>query len=221
MIVYGGFLTGAFLSALIMNYFFKLNAFSNVRRLILAYVLVSIPFIIWDILATDRGHWSFNPDFVTGFEIGNLPGEEVAFFFVIPFVMYVVWLLTAKYLKDKKLQIKPIFFQAIGVLLLLFGILFANTPYTFLVFLLGGVFILLLQILDVAYTRQFWVYQFVLFVLFFISNTVLTAPPVVEYGDFAITGARVGTIPIEDFVYNFVLINAIVLITANKLKIKH
>lgn len=40
----------------------------------------------WDVLATARGHWSFNPDFVLGTRIAGMPVEEWLFFIVITFV---------------------------------------------------------------------------------------------------------------------------------------
>lgn len=44
-----------------------------------------ILFAIWDALAIRRGHWSFDPAYVTGWEApGGLPIEELAFFVAIP-----------------------------------------------------------------------------------------------------------------------------------------
>ena len=60
-------------------------------RLILA-VAVPLPvFLAWDAFATARGHWDFNPRYVTGVMIGNLPLEETLFFVVIPFCALFTW----------------------------------------------------------------------------------------------------------------------------------
>lgn len=53
--------------------------------------IVSIPWLIWDVFATFRGHWSFNSDYILGPKIINLPFEEVLFFWVIPFCCLFVW----------------------------------------------------------------------------------------------------------------------------------
>ena len=53
------------------------------RRLVLTLLPVMGPFLVWDVLATRAGQWSFDPDQVLGF-VGDLPVEEVAFFVVIP-----------------------------------------------------------------------------------------------------------------------------------------
>ena len=41
--------------------------------------------LLWDLAAIARGHWGFNPRYVTGWELpGNVPVEELVFFVVIP-----------------------------------------------------------------------------------------------------------------------------------------
>jgi lycopene cyclase domain-containing protein len=40
-----------------------------------------------------------------------------------------------------------------------------------------------------------------------IFNSVLTALPVVEYNSVAIWGVRFGTIPVEDFFYNYSMLS--------------
>jgi lycopene cyclase domain-containing protein len=52
---------------------------------LLCAVLVAVPFWIWDIYATHRGHWDFNEKYILGPKIINLPFEEVLFFLAIPF----------------------------------------------------------------------------------------------------------------------------------------
>ena len=41
-------------------------------------------FSLWDIVAIARDHWTYNPKYVTGIHLGDLPLEEVVFFIVIP-----------------------------------------------------------------------------------------------------------------------------------------
>lgn len=62
-------------------------------RLALGTITISaVPFIIWDYLATLRGHWEFNPKFNLGIYIANLPLEEILFFFAVPFACLFLWL---------------------------------------------------------------------------------------------------------------------------------
>ena len=46
----------------------------------------------------------------------------------------------------------------------------------------------------------------------FIVNNVLTSTPIVLYSPDAIWGARVTTIPVEDFLYNFALLSLYLLV---------
>ena len=54
------------------------------RRLAFALLPTIAVFVAWDLGAIARGHWGFNPRYVTGWELpGDLPVEEVVFFVVI------------------------------------------------------------------------------------------------------------------------------------------
>jgi lycopene cyclase domain-containing protein len=52
-------------------------------------------------------------------------------------------------------------------------------------------------------SRAYWIYTALTLVLFLIFNYILTSTPVVLYSPEAITGFRVTTIPIEDFLFNY------------------
>jgi lycopene beta-cyclase len=55
------------------------------RRLLAAMALPVALFVVWDVIAIARDHWSYNPKYVTGWELPlNLPVEELVFFLVIP-----------------------------------------------------------------------------------------------------------------------------------------
>lgn len=55
------------------------------RRLLAALVPTSAIFIAWDLIAVARGHWGFNPQYTTGWNIlPDFPVDEVVFFVAIP-----------------------------------------------------------------------------------------------------------------------------------------
>lgn len=55
------------------------------RRLLAAVLPVVGAFLLWDVVAIDRGHWTFSPQYTTGWLLpGDIPVEELAFFVVIP-----------------------------------------------------------------------------------------------------------------------------------------
>ncbi len=55
------------------------------RRLLAAMAVPVAVFVLWDEIAIARDHWSYNPKYVTGWELPiDLPVEELVFFIVIP-----------------------------------------------------------------------------------------------------------------------------------------
>lgn len=65
---------------------FRLNVLRQVRRLVATVLLAGSPFLLWDVLATDAGHWRFDSTQTLPWRRWGLPYEEVAFFVVIPLV---------------------------------------------------------------------------------------------------------------------------------------
>jgi lycopene cyclase domain-containing protein len=50
-----------------------------------AVLPVAAVFVVWDAIAIAAHVWTYNPDFVTGFQLpGQMPIEELLFFIVIP-----------------------------------------------------------------------------------------------------------------------------------------
>jgi len=86
---------------LILSFGKKLAFYKNPSKLIYSIFLPFIPFILWDIAALQRGHWSFNNNYITGLFIFNLPVEEILFFAVIPFAGIFTWE-TVKYFSEVK-----------------------------------------------------------------------------------------------------------------------
>lgn len=63
-----------------------LRIYTRWKALLLSMSIVCAVYWVWDVLATARGHWSFNPEYVLGYGILGLPVEEWLFFAVISFV---------------------------------------------------------------------------------------------------------------------------------------
>lgn len=76
---------------LVMSFSKDLNFYGSWRRLVAAIAIPMVPFVVWDTVATARGHWSFNPRMTLGIELANLPIEEILFFVVVPFCALFTW----------------------------------------------------------------------------------------------------------------------------------
>ncbi len=75
----------------LLSFWPALKFYRNVRSLICSISLIVVLFGAWDVFATYRGHWFFNPAGVWTLRIINLPVEEVLFFVVIPFCCILTW----------------------------------------------------------------------------------------------------------------------------------
>jgi lycopene cyclase domain-containing protein len=65
---------------------FGLSVLRQPRRLLLTVLAAGTPFLLWDLHATDVGHWWFDADQTLPWRVAGLPLEEIAFFVVIPLV---------------------------------------------------------------------------------------------------------------------------------------
>ena len=68
-----------------LEFVFRARVYRRPRRLLRAMWLPVAMYVVWDLVAIARGHWTFDERWVTGWELpGGLPVEELAFFVVIP-----------------------------------------------------------------------------------------------------------------------------------------
>jgi len=63
---------------------FRLRVLRQPRRLLLTIVAAGTPFLVWDLYATQVGHWRFDRAQTLPWRVAGVPLEEVAFFVVIP-----------------------------------------------------------------------------------------------------------------------------------------
>lgn len=208
-LVYALFILGTFASYFGMFYLSGNKARVAYIPFLTVLILVSVPFVLWDIWATYSGHWAFNQNYILGFQPFGIPIEELLFFVAIPLVCLGLCNLVQSKTGNEQVSkhsFLPILLLAIA--LAACAVLNSDRPYTLLVSSLGVLACVGLVIEGrLIRNKAFWISLAIVYVLFFISNTLLTALPVVTYGDSAIIGFRVGTIPIEDFVYNFILVS--------------
>jgi lycopene beta-cyclase len=87
---------------LILSFDRKLGLYRHTPSLAKAIAAASVPFWIWDVAVTARGHWSFNDRYVLGVTILGMPLEEWLFFIVVSFVAVFTWESTKHLLREKK-----------------------------------------------------------------------------------------------------------------------
>ncbi len=83
---------------LFLSFYPPLKFYQKTPKLLFSILLTVFLFGLWDVIATARGHWWFEPDKICGIHFINLPLEEWLFFIVIPFCCLFTWE-TIKYFK--------------------------------------------------------------------------------------------------------------------------
>ena len=177
-----------------------------------AAILVAGVFTAWDVAFTAMEVWKFNPRYITGTYIFNLPVEEVFFFICIPFSCVFTWFCLNKFYKlEWKKQTENVFCIILSFSLFITGFIYFDRLYTSSTFISTAILLLLLQFV----CKVDWlgtiltVYTFLL-IPFFIVNGILTGTgleePVVIYNNGENLGLRLLTIPFEDIFYGLELI---------------
>lgn len=77
-------LLGIVIGSLWLEFALRTRVLRRARRLLLAVAPVLAFFLLWDAYAIEQGHWTFDPNRITGISAWGIPIEEVLFFVVVP-----------------------------------------------------------------------------------------------------------------------------------------
>ncbi len=68
-----------------LEFLFGARVWRRPKRLVVALAPAFVVFVVWDLWASARGTWGFNPTYTVGLELpGGLVIEELLFFVVVP-----------------------------------------------------------------------------------------------------------------------------------------
>ena len=189
------------------------------KAVFLSILISAVFFIVWDIIFTKMGVWSFNPRYHSGIEFFDLPIEEWLFFVCIPYASLFIHFAFHYFYPNVSLSdktVKIIYWILMMVLLpvifLHYDKLYTAINYTVLVLLLTYAFFKTSTILS-----TFFITFLIILIPFALVNGILTGSfidePVVSYNNSENLGIRLGTIPIEDVGYAFsMLLMSLILI---------
>lgn len=199
---------------LLLSFEKRVFFFHKWLRVFFAIAIVGSVYVFWDVLATNLGHWWFNPRYVLGFKIGILPFEEILFFVTAPFSCLFIYEVISFFHQDKPFVFNRRIMNLLIVAVLSAGFLCLGRDYTALSFWMLGLFLFI----GMTYFRAMiemqnvWIYLGICYLPFSIFNGILTSLPIVSYHPRAILGLRVGTIPVEDFFYNLAYLGFILIV---------
>jgi lycopene cyclase domain-containing protein len=206
------FLDLAALSITLSFSFYKPSNFSKTwPRLLPAIAVPAVFFIGWDVLFTHWGVWGFNETYLTGFNLFNLPIEEVLFFVCIPYACVFTYfavntIINKDYFKTVEPYITWLLIIGSGIV----GLIHLGKWYTASTFLILSLFLLSLKIIvKPTYLSRFYMAFLFILIPFFVLNGILTGTgiddQVVWYNNAENLGIRLGTIPVEDVFYGFLM----------------
>lgn len=171
-------------------------------------------FILWDVLFTAQGVWGFNPKYITGINLFNLPIEEVLFFVCVPYSCVFIYEVFNAYVKRDILGTCGTRISIlISIISLLACILFYDKTYTIVN---AGICLALVLFATFPYRfrnlGRFYLAYFVSLIPFLICNGILTSLPIVTYNNEENMAIRLFTIPLEDVFYCLSLLLSTVLL---------
>jgi len=195
----------------ILSFDKKVAFYKSWKYLFPAIMIMAVVFIGKDAIFTYYGIWAFNDAYLIGIRILGLPFEEWLFFFTVPYASVFIYACLVAYLKvDPLKNFHRPFLYILSFVLIVTGLLYYNRLYTSIIFIATA----LLTLYNLR-TRQPWLSMFLLsffvsMIPFFLINGILTGSfiqeQVVWYDPSQNLNIRMFTIPIEDSIYNLMML---------------
>ena len=198
--------------------------FEKWPSVLLSTGIVAVIFLIWDVFFTAIGIWGFNPDYLIGLDIINLPVEEWSFFVLIPFACLFIYECTNYFFKSRPLKGKMRrTTYVVAATLLILGFFNLDKWYTGVTFISTALFLLaFLRWNRRDFLDRMWLGYLFSLIPFVVVNGILTGSflesPIVWYNNEENLGIRFITIPIEDSIYLMLLLFSIIWIYETRLK---
>lgn len=201
---------------LLLSFDKNVHYYRKWRYLFPAMLPVAFFFIVWDVVFTQRGVWGFNADYFSGWSLLGLPVEEWLFFLTVPFACIFIYECLNFYLKrDILAKAESVITPLLMIVFLVVGGYHFNQMYTATTFLLAAALLGYHYLFEPAAQRsRFYLAYLVIWIPFLLVNGVLTGgfteAPVVVYHPEEYLGIRIGAVPLDDSVYNFLMLLGVV-----------
>ncbi len=186
----------------------KLQFYKKFRLWFPGMLFTAVFFLTWDYFKTKYGVWSFNDEYILGPRVGGLPIEEILFFFTVPYACTFIYEAMSHFwgsgIPAFKLRTTV---YVLSVILLVASFFVTDKAYTFSVLFIGGLYFPVAARLLRGNTLSIFMVTYLISLLpMAIVNGLLTALPVVIYDNTQNMNVRIGTIPVEDFLYAAILL---------------
>ncbi|MGM0432838.1 MAG: lycopene cyclase domain-containing protein [Spirochaetota bacterium] len=212
MTLYVGITLLVLVGPFVLSFDRKVAFYTHWRALVWAIVPVSSAYILWDVIVTERGHWSFSDQYSGTVTILGLPLGEWLFFITVPYACMFIYEVVKAYFPRKTAEwnagrVRTVA-AAVAVLLVAIALMFRRNEYTVLALVSVALWLVTAAWWKPWLLREIHTLWFFLLCLvaFLLINGILTGLPIVSYNPEVIWGLRVITIPLEDVFYNISLL---------------
>ena len=210
---------GSFIVPFIFSFHPRLRFYKRWKGFLLGTLVMMAVFIPWDIAFTVNGFWGFNPDYLSGIYLFSLPIEEWLFFICIPYACIFTHYALIELFPKVKLSDRA----TSVIYTLLVSVLVIMLWYNYDTWSTGLNFSYALVVLGLVYNwrkqlfNRFFLTYLVILIPFFLVNGVLTGTgideQVVWYNNDQNLVIRMGTIPVEDTIYNLGMLLTVLAVT--------
>ncbi len=196
---------------LLLSFDRKVAFYKEWKYLFPAILIMGVFFIGKDVIFAANNIWAFNDDYLLGVRILGLPVEEWMFFFTVPYACVFIYACLLAYLKvDPLKKIHRPFLFVLAVVLLVVAIMNYQKLYTSIVFAITALLLLYNLLKKQPWLSMFLLSYFVALIPFLLVNGLLTGSfiesQVVSYNPEHNLNIRILTIPIEDSIYNLLML---------------
>lgn len=206
---------GTIFFPLVLSFDRRVHYVSKWKTVLLSTFIIAIPFLIWDAIFTHHGIWGFNHDYLIGFDVYNLPLEEVLFFLVVPFACTFIYECCSHYFRKINFDVlNKLLLVLIPAYAVVLTLLDSVGWYTFVV-IISSTLVLIWWMFNIKLPMVG--ISFIISLIPFLGvNGVLTGiateKPVVWYNEAHKVAPRIWTIPMEDVSYCFTLVVSVILL---------
>lgn len=186
--------------------------YRNYRFLFPAILCMMGVFVPWDMAFVAAGIWGFDPRYVSGYSLGNLPIEEWLFFPVVSYACLFIYECLRQYVTRNPLERlhRPFL---LGTALVGLALALTHPTHLYTSLKVGSASLAVLAVLlrmRPDYLARFLLMYLVSWGPFLLMNGVLTGSfidgQVVWYAKAHTLGLRIGTIPVEDAYYSLMML---------------
>ncbi len=201
----------SFAYPLAQSFEWRLTYYKKWRHLFLGILVMMLIFIPWDIWFTKISVWWFRSDYISGIKLFNLPLEECLFFVIVPFACVFIYEVLNYFIKKDILKkIYTPFLLVLAIILFIVGVFNIEKLYTSITFLSTATALITVLIINPKWLSRFTLAYLVSLVPFLLINGILTGSfiknPIVNYNPDHILNIRIFTIPVEDSIYNMLML---------------